>query len=128
MPTGTNRWPRSTANCRAMPAKATSACSAPRSGWHSTRAAPACSAAWPARPGGRARLFMDPSQGARAEDHLHRAIAQGAGAEAWELLGHVFAHHNAPRAAIAYANALRASRGEAVLALDGRSLREQIAD
>src|SRR5690606_4124727 len=48
MPTGTNRWPRSTANCPAMPEKATSACSAPRSGWHSTRAAPACSAAWPA--------------------------------------------------------------------------------
>lgn len=85
----------------------------------------------PSSPGllcGLARLYMETSQWARAEDHLHRAIAQGAGAEAWELLGHVFAHHNDPRAAIAYANALRASRGEAVLALDGRSLREQIAD
>jgi HemY protein len=29
---------------------------------------------------------------------------------------------------VAYANALRVSRGEAPLALDGRSLREQIAD
>ncbi|KAA2284750.1 heme biosynthesis protein HemY [Arenimonas fontis] len=77
---------------------------------------------------GLARLYMEQGQWARAEDHLHRALAQGAGAEAWELLGHVFAHHNDPRAAIAYANALRAGRGETPLTLDGRSLREQIAD
>jgi len=78
--------------------------------------------------GGLARLHIELGQWARAEDLLHRALAQGAGAEAWELLGHVFAHHNDARAAITYANALRIARGEPVLALEGRGLREQIAD
>ncbi len=65
----------------------------------------------------------------KAEDYLHRALAQGAGAEAWELLGHVWtAQEDSARAQIAYANALRLARGEAPLALGGRSLREQIAD
>ena len=61
--------------------------------------------------------------------YLHRALAQGAGAEAWELLGHAWTAQEDPaRAQIAYANALRLARGEAPLALGGRSLREQIAD
>lgn len=65
----------------------------------------------------------------KAEDYLHRALAQGAGAEAWERLGHVWTAQEDPaRAQIAYANALRVSRGEAPLALGGRSLRDQIAD
>tara|TARA_R110002020_G_scaffold11895_35_gene44359 strand:+ start:533 stop:1780 length:1248 start_codon:yes stop_codon:yes gene_type:complete len=65
----------------------------------------------------------------KAEDYLHRALAQGAGADAWESLGHVFtAQGDAGRAQIAYANALRLGREEPPLALGGRSLREQIAD
>src|SRR5690606_1107836 len=65
----------------------------------------------------------------KAEDFLHRALAQGAGADAWESLGHVFtAQGDAGKAQIAYANALRIGRGEPPLALAGRSLREQIAD
>lgn len=65
----------------------------------------------------------------KAEDYLHRALAQGAGADAWESLGHVFtAQNDAGRAQIAYANALRLGRGEPALPLDGRSLRQQIAD
>ena len=65
----------------------------------------------------------------KAEDFLHRALAQGAGPEAWELLGHAWtAQNDSERGMIAYANALRASRAEAPLALGGRSLRDQIAD
>ena len=55
----------------------------------------------------------------QAEDYLHRALAQGAGAEAWEEFGHGFAAAgDDARARAAYANALRAARGEA-----GRRLR-----
>ncbi len=63
----------------------------------------------------------------QAEDFLHRAIAQGAGAEAWEALGELFATRADERAALAFANALRVGRGEPPLALAGRSLRDQIA-
>jgi HemY protein len=63
-----------------------------------------------------------------AEEALTRAIAQGAGAQAWEELGNVYtAREDAPRAQLAYANALRVSRGTNALPLSGRSLREQIA-
>lgn len=65
----------------------------------------------------------------QAEDLLHRAIAQGAGAPAWEELGKVYtARKDAERAQACYANALRSLRGEPVRSLSGRSLREQIAD
>lgn len=65
----------------------------------------------------------------KAEDYLHRALAQGAGADAWEALGQVWTARNEDgRAALAYANALRLARGEPALGLGGRSLREQIAD
>lgn len=65
----------------------------------------------------------------QAEELLHRAIAQGAGAEAWEALGELYsAQDNAGQAQACYANALRALRGEAARPLGGRSLREQIAD
>jgi HemY protein len=64
---------------------------------------------------------------ARAEEQLHRAIALGAGSEAWEMLGAVHtAQGDSPRAELAYANALRVGRGEAALGA-GRSLKEQIA-
>jgi HemY protein len=64
-----------------------------------------------------------------AEEMLHRAIAQGAGAEAWEELGNVYtAQDDAARAQACYANALRNLRGEPARSLSGRSLREQIAD
>jgi HemY protein len=65
----------------------------------------------------------------KAEEMLHRAIAQGSGAEAWEELGSVHtAHNDAGRAQVCYLNALRSLRGEPVCSLEGRSLREQIAD
>lgn len=75
-----------------------------------------------------ARVTREQQLWGKAEDFLHRALAQGAGAGAWELLGHVLAARGDERAAIAYANALRATRGEPALALAGRSLRDQIAD
>lgn len=76
-----------------------------------------------------ARLCGEAKLWGKAEDYLHRALAQGAGAEAWEELGNVWtAQDDTGRAQIAYANALRVGRGEAPLALAGRSLREQIAD
>ena len=75
-----------------------------------------------------ARLCRAQRLWGKAEDFLHRAIAQGAGAEAWEELGHVYAAQDDTRAQLAFANALRAARGEAPLALAGRTLREQIAD
>lgn len=64
----------------------------------------------------------------KAEDYLQRALALGAGAEAWEELGHVHAaqHHDA-KARDAYAKALALQRGEHVGALPDRSLRELIA-
>jgi HemY protein len=74
------------------------------------------------------RLALRADELGQAEDILARAIALGAGAPAWEVLGHVFtAREDAPRAQLAYANALRLQRGEAPLALEGRGLREQIA-
>ena len=64
-----------------------------------------------------------------AEEWLHRAIAQGAGAEAWEDLGQLYtAQDNPAQAQACYANALRVLRGEPARPLGGRSLREQIAD
>jgi len=74
------------------------------------------------------RLYQRQLQWHKAEEFLHRAIAQGAGADAWEALGHVFtAQGQAESAQASYANALRVSRGEPARALGGRSLREQIA-
>ncbi|MFY2763903.1 heme biosynthesis HemY N-terminal domain-containing protein [Arenimonas sp. MALMAid1274] len=76
-----------------------------------------------------AQLCFQQQLWGKAEDYLHRALAQGAGAEAWEWLGHVWtAQNDSARAALAYANALRVSRDEPPLSLSGRTLREQIAD
>ncbi len=75
------------------------------------------------------KLCRERGLNGKAEEYLHRAIAQGGGSQAWEALGHVLtARTDDARATIAYANALRVSRNEAPLALTGRSLREQIAD
>lgn len=62
-----------------------------------------------------ARLARARGQWPRAEDYLNRAIARGAGADAWEELGDGHAATgDDTRARLAYANALRAQRGEAV--------------
>jgi HemY protein len=76
-----------------------------------------------------ARFARTQGQRAQAEDYLHRALAQGAGAEAWEELGHGFAAAgDDARARAAYANALRAARGEAIDVFDQRDLRQTIHD
>ncbi|TXH65325.1 MAG: hypothetical protein E6Q81_02110 [Thermomonas sp.] len=59
----------------------------------------------------------------------HRAIAQGAGAPAWEALDDgAIQSGDETRARMAYANALRSQRGDALLDLPGRDLRQQITD
>jgi HemY protein len=76
-----------------------------------------------------ARLAQAQSQWPQAESFLHRAIAQGAGAPAWEELGHGYARvGDETRARLSYLNALRATRGEPLEALPGRDLRQRIAD
>lgn len=76
-----------------------------------------------------ARLTRAQGQWPLAEDYLHRAVAQGAGADAWEELGRGFAASgDDARAGLAYANALRASRGEPVADLPGRDMRQRIHD
>jgi len=76
-----------------------------------------------------ARLARRQGQWPQAQEFLHRAIAQGAGTEAWEEMGDGFAAANDDaQARRAYANALRASRGEATEELPGRDLREKIND
>lgn len=86
----------------------------------------------PASPGllvALGRLCREEKLWGKAEDYLHRAIAQGAGAEGWEELGHGFAAQgDEHRARLSYANALRAARGEATAELPGRGLRERIQD
>jgi len=74
-----------------------------------------------------ARLARAQGQWAAAQDYLHRALAQGAGSEAWEEFGHGFAaNQDDARARISYANALRASRGETIEELPGRDMRQKI--
>lgn len=75
------------------------------------------------------RLCREEGLWGKAEDYLHRALAQGAGAEAWEELGHACAaQRDESRARHAYANALRAARGEEAAPMPGRGLRELIQD
>ncbi|MBB5207455.1 heme biosynthesis protein HemY [Chiayiivirga flava] len=75
------------------------------------------------------RLCREEQLWGKAEDTLHRAIAQGAGADAWEELGHTYAaQHDDTRARQAFANALRAARGDAPQSLPGRGLRDLIRD
>ncbi len=77
-----------------------------------------------------ARLARHQQQWSQAEEFLHRAIAQGAGAPAWEELGEGFAAAGEPvLAAQCYRNALHAPRGGTVAGLEGhRDLRAQIHD
>lgn len=76
-----------------------------------------------------ARLSRAQGQWAHAENYLHRAIAQGAGSEAWEELGDGFAAmEDDALARQCYANALRATRGDAVTPLPDRELRQRIGD
>ena len=76
-----------------------------------------------------ARMSREQGQWPQAEQYLHRALAQGAGADAWEELGHGYAQANDdPRARLAYANALRAARGQSIEPLGGRDLRQKIFD
>ena len=71
-----------------------------------------------------ARLARAQGQWPQAEDHLRHALAQGAGADAWEELGHGLAAAGDDRSARqAYANALRARRGQPLLEPDGDPLR-----
>lgn len=68
-----------------------------------------------------ARLARGRGDWVQAETHLQRAIAQGAGPDAWEELGdgHAAMGEDA-RARIAYSNALRMQRGEPVVPLQAR--------
>lgn len=76
-----------------------------------------------------ARIAQAQGQWPQAEGLLHRAVAQGAGAPAWEALGDgAMAAGDESRARLAYANALRSQRGDPLLELPGRDLRQQIAD
>lgn len=76
-----------------------------------------------------ARLARAQGQWPQAEAYLHRSLAQGANAEAWEELGDGFAATDDERLARqCYANALRATRGETAQELPGRDLRQQIFD
>ena len=75
------------------------------------------------------RLCREESLWGKAEDYLHRALAQGAGADAWEELGHAYAaQRDDARARHAYANALRLARGEDAQPMPGRGVRELIQD
>lgn len=76
-----------------------------------------------------ARIAQAQGQWPQADGWLHRAIAQGAGAPAWEALGDgALNAGDETRARLAYANALRSQRGDPLLELPGRDLRQQIAD
>ncbi|HTM71051.1 MAG TPA: heme biosynthesis HemY N-terminal domain-containing protein [Luteimonas sp.] len=67
-----------------------------------------------------ARLSIAQDRWPDAEAALHRAIALGAGADAWEILGDgLAAQGDDALARQCYANALRAARGDAVLAVTG---------
>lgn len=73
-----------------------------------------------------ARLDRDQGRWPQAEANLHRALAQGAGADAWEEFGNAYAQAgDADRAQRSYANALRVARGEAAVDLPGRDSRDE---
>ena len=76
-----------------------------------------------------AQLARQQGQWPQAQDFLHRALAQGASAAAWEELGHGFtAAGDEVLARRSYANALLASRGEATTELPGRDMKQKIFD
>lgn len=66
---------------------------------------------------GLARSHREQGNWTTSRDFLDRALAQGAGADAWEEAGHGYAASgDEVRARIAYANALRVARDDAPLA------------
>lgn len=76
-----------------------------------------------------AQLARLQGQWPQAQDFLHRALAQGAGADAWEELGHGYAAAGDELLARrSYANALNAARGQATTELPGRDLKQRIRD
>ncbi len=76
-----------------------------------------------------ARLARRQHQWAQAEEFLHRAIAQGAGDDAWEELGHGFAAAgDTPSAQHSFANALRLHQGQPAIELPQRDGQQQIRD
>ena len=76
-----------------------------------------------------AQLARLQGQWPQAQEFLHRALAQGASADAWEELGHGFAAAGQEELARrSYANALNAKRGQATAELPGRDLKQKIFD
>lgn len=76
-----------------------------------------------------AQLARLQGQWPQAQEFLHRALAQGASADAWEQLGHGFAAAGQEELARrSYANALNAARGVAATELPGRDLKQKIFD
>lgn len=76
-----------------------------------------------------AQLARQQGQWPQAQEFLHRALAQGASAEAWEELGHGFAAAGEEMLARrSYANALDARRGQATTELPGRDMKQKIFD
>lgn len=76
-----------------------------------------------------AQLARQQGQWPQAQEFLHRALAQGAGADAWEALGHGFsAAGEETLARRSFANALDAQRGVAASELPGRDMRQKIFD
>jgi len=76
-----------------------------------------------------AQLARQQGQVAQAQEFLHRALAQGAGADAWEELGHSYAADGEDLPAHrSYSNALAATRGTVATPLPTRDLRQQIHD
>lgn len=76
-----------------------------------------------------ARFARAQAQWPQAEEFLHRAIAQGAGPEAWEALGEGFAEQGEDALARhCLLNALRQRRGQLPQPLQRRDLRQQIQD
>ncbi|MNN06493.1 putative protoheme IX biogenesis protein [compost metagenome] len=76
-----------------------------------------------------ARLANGQGQWTQSEEFLHRAIAQGAGPEAWEMLGEGFATQGDDALARqCLLNAVRQRRNLAPLPINRRDLRQQIQD
>ena len=78
---------------------------------------------------GLARLAAGQGQWSQAEEFLHRAIAQDAGADAWEALGEVFAaQQEHALASQCLLNAVRERRGQPAQPIQRRNLHQQIQD
>lgn len=75
------------------------------------------------------RLARQQGQWTAAQEFLHRAVAQGAGAEAWEELATGFNEAgDTASAQQCQANAVKAARGEVPVKLPVRDMRQEIHD